>query len=62
MSNIGRAGLMCLMSLLAQFGKIPEHDYSSLRIVFFAGEVFPIEPLKRLHQLWLGSTLWNQGP
>jgi amino acid adenylation domain-containing protein len=34
------------LSLLAQFGKIPEHDFSSLRMVHFAGEVFPIVHLR----------------
>ena len=29
------------------------------RLVLFAGEVFPIEPLKRLRSLWPDSTLWN---
>lgn len=35
-----------ILSLLAQFGKISEHDYSSLRMVLFAGEVFPIVHLR----------------
>jgi acyl-coenzyme A synthetase/AMP-(fatty) acid ligase len=34
------------LSMLAQFGRIPEHDFSSLRIVLFAGEVFPIVHLR----------------
>jgi amino acid adenylation domain-containing protein len=35
-----------VLRLLAQFGKISEHDYSSLRLVFFAGEIFPIAHLR----------------
>jgi len=35
-----------ILSLLSQFGKIAEHDYSSLRMVLFAGEVFPIVHLR----------------
>jgi amino acid adenylation domain-containing protein len=35
-----------ILSLLAQFGKIADHDYSSLRMVLFAGEVFPIVHLR----------------
>jgi amino acid adenylation domain-containing protein len=35
-----------ILSLIAQFGKIAEHDFSSLRIVHFAGEVFPIVHLR----------------
>ncbi len=34
------------LSMLAQFGKISEHDFSSLRMVLFAGEVFPIVHLR----------------
>ncbi len=37
-----------ILSLLAQFGQIAEHDYSRLRIVLFAGEVFPITHLRSL--------------
>jgi amino acid adenylation domain-containing protein len=37
-----------ILSLIAQFGKISEHDLSSLRIVLFAGEVFPIVHLRSL--------------
>jgi amino acid adenylation domain-containing protein len=33
--------------------------YDGPRLVLFAGEVFPIENLKRLRNLWLASTLWN---
>jgi len=35
-----------ILSLLAQFGRIAEHDYGSLRTVLFAGEVFPIVHLR----------------
>jgi amino acid adenylation domain-containing protein len=35
-----------ILSLIGQFGKISEHDFSSLRIVLFAGEVFPIPQLR----------------
>lgn len=35
-----------ILSLQAQFGRIAEHDYSSLRMVLFAGEVFPIVHLR----------------
>jgi amino acid adenylation domain-containing protein len=34
------------LSLLAQFGKIAAHDFSSLRMVIFAGEVFPVVHLR----------------
>jgi acyl-coenzyme A synthetase/AMP-(fatty) acid ligase len=35
-----------ILSLLAQFGRIAEHDYSSLRLVLFAGEVMPVARLR----------------
>ena len=38
-------------SLLAQFGKLSQQDYSQLRIVLFAGEVFPVKHLRSLQQL-----------
>jgi amino acid adenylation domain-containing protein len=41
-----------ILSLLAQFGKLEQREYSSLRLVLFAGEVFPIKYLKLLKSLW----------
>jgi amino acid adenylation domain-containing protein len=38
------------LSLLAQFGKIPQRDFSALRLVLFAGEVFPVVHLRSLVQ------------
>jgi amino acid adenylation domain-containing protein len=35
-----------ILSLIAQFGRIADHDFSSLRMVLFAGEVFPIVHLR----------------
>jgi acyl-coenzyme A synthetase/AMP-(fatty) acid ligase len=37
---------------MAQFGDLESRDYSSLRLVLFAGEVFPITHLKSLVRLW----------
>ena len=34
-----------------QFGKLEKYDYSSLRLVLFAGEVFPIKYLRLLKSL-----------
>lgn len=39
-----------ILSLMAQFGKLHEHDYSALRFVLFAGEVFPVPHLRSLKQ------------
>jgi amino acid adenylation domain-containing protein len=48
-----------ILSLMAQFGKLEQHDYSALRMVLFAGEVFPIKHLKRLKSLWRHPRYFN---
>jgi amino acid adenylation domain-containing protein len=48
-----------ILSLLVQFGKLDQHDYSSLRLVLFAGEVFPIKYLKSLKSLWSHPRYFN---
>jgi amino acid adenylation domain-containing protein len=40
-----------ILSLLAQYGKLPERDLSALRTVLFAGEVFPVKHLRALKSL-----------
>jgi amino acid adenylation domain-containing protein len=40
-----------ILSLLAQYGKLEQHDYAALRTVLFAGEVFPVKHLRRLKNL-----------
>lgn len=40
-----------ILSLMAQYGQLEEHDYTSLRIVLFAGEVFPVKHLRLLKSL-----------
>lgn len=40
-----------ILSLLVQYGKLDSHDLSHIRIVNFAGEVFPIVHLKALHAI-----------
>ena len=46
-----------ILSLLAQFGDLPKHDYSMLRQVLFAGEVFPVKHLRALCELWPGHAI-----
>lgn len=41
-----------ILALLAQFGNLQAFDCSSIRLVFFAGEVFPVRHLKSLTKLW----------
>jgi amino acid adenylation domain-containing protein len=40
-----------ILSMLAQYGNLPSYDYSSLRMILFAGEVFPIVHLRALQKL-----------
>ena len=37
-----------ILSMLAQYGKMARHDYSALRAVLYAGEVFPVKHLRQL--------------
>jgi amino acid adenylation domain-containing protein len=41
-----------ILSLLADYGKLDRHDFGALRIVFFAGEVFPVPRFKALRRFW----------
>jgi amino acid adenylation domain-containing protein len=40
-----------ILSFLAQYGKLDQHEYPELRSVLFAGEVFPIKHLRMLKDL-----------
>ena len=40
-----------ILGFLAQYGKLERYDYSSLRMVLFAGEVFPVKHLRALKNL-----------
>jgi len=48
-----------ILSLVAQFGQLDTRDYSALRLVLFAGEVFPINHLKLLTAYWPHSQYFN---
>jgi amino acid adenylation domain-containing protein len=41
-----------ILRLLLDYGKLDENDASSLRLVLFAGEVFPLKYLKALRERW----------
>ena len=41
-----------ILRLLVEFGKLAQYDYSRLRIVCFAGEVFPIKHFEALLGCW----------
>jgi amino acid adenylation domain-containing protein len=48
-----------ILRLLVEYGGMDEHDYSAVRIVFFAGEVFPIKHLRALVQKWPHPRYFN---
>jgi amino acid adenylation domain-containing protein len=48
-----------ILSLLAQYGKLARHDYSALRYVFFAGEVFPVPQLRAIKASWPHPRYFN---
>ncbi len=41
-----------ILTLLLEFGRIERHAFDALRLVLFAGEVFPIGNLRRLKEAW----------
>jgi amino acid adenylation domain-containing protein len=48
-----------ILSLLAQYGRLDQRDYSGLRLVLFAGEVFPVKHLRALVEQWPGRRYFN---
>jgi amino acid adenylation domain-containing protein len=48
-----------VLSLLAQFGHLERYEYPNLRIIHFAGEVFPVRHLRTLTQLLPGRRYFN---
>jgi amino acid adenylation domain-containing protein len=48
-----------ILSLLAQYGRLEQYDYSALRTVLFAGEVFPVKHLRAIKKLWPGPRYFN---
>jgi len=48
-----------ILGLLAQFGNLQAYDYSALRHVLFAGEVFPVKHLRALTRLWRHPRYFN---
>jgi amino acid adenylation domain-containing protein len=48
-----------ILSLLVQYGKLERYDCSALRLVLFAGEVFPVLQLRRLKALWPAPRYFN---
>lgn len=48
-----------ILALLVQFGKLDSYDYSALRTVLFAGEVFPVSHLRALTKHWPRPRYFN---
>lgn len=48
-----------ILALLAQYGGLERTGFPAPRLVLFAGEVFPILPLRRLRSLWPKAEMWN---
>jgi len=48
-----------ILRLMAEFGRMDPDDYGSLRIVHFAGEVFPIKHLRAIRELWRRPRYFN---
>jgi amino acid adenylation domain-containing protein len=48
-----------ILALLTQYGGLDRAGFPEPRLVLFAGEVFPIAPLRRLRALWPRAAFWN---
>jgi acyl-coenzyme A synthetase/AMP-(fatty) acid ligase len=48
-----------ILQLLVSFGHLDRLDFSHLRLVLFAGEVFPVKHLRQLTKLWPGPEYYN---
>ena len=48
-----------VLMLLARYGKLARHRYPTLRLVLFAGEVFPVPHLRALRALWPAPRYFN---
>ncbi len=48
-----------ILALLAEHGQFDRPGFQAPRLVLFAGEVFPVRPLRQLRCLWPKAELWN---
>jgi amino acid adenylation domain-containing protein len=48
-----------ILSLLAEFGDLKKYDFSALRLVLFAGEVFPVKHLRSITRHWPAPVYFN---
>ena len=47
------------LNLLASFGKLQRYQYPKLRLVLFAGEVFPLKQFQVLKSVWTNQRFFN---
>ncbi len=48
-----------ILSMLVQQGRLDQYDWSALRMVLFAGEVFPVKHLRALKAAWSTPRYFN---
>ena len=48
-----------ILRMLVEYGELDKRDHSALRLVHFAGEVFPIKHLRALMAAWPHPTYYN---
>jgi amino acid adenylation domain-containing protein len=48
-----------ILALMTELGGLDRPGAEPPRLVLFAGEVFPVAPLRKLRRLWPASRLWN---
>ncbi len=48
-----------LLKLMVDYGKLHKYNHSSMKLVLFAGEVFPIQPLKAIKENWPQAAFFN---
>lgn len=48
-----------ILALMAEFGRLEQVKAASLRLILFAGEVFPVKHLRELSRLWSHPEYYN---
>ena len=48
-----------ILRLLIEYGQLQNHAFDALRVVFFAGEVFPLKHLRALREIWSHPRFFN---
>ena len=48
-----------ILSMLVERGSLERPGFPAPRLVLFAGEVFPMAPLRRLRRAWPRAAMWN---